>query len=256
MRVCGSMWGTGLLALPLFVGCASSTGPAPGAVCLGTEAVALPGGSCIVVAPSLAAHADGASVVSWVTGAFPDIRAALDLSEVEIRLAGAGQLVIPEVGVGGYATDRTVDLHIDLNAGFDLEFRRDWIEQLLAHELHHVARLRAVGNPRSVGALVAFEGLADRFAIDFGGRSVAPWSSALSGTELMAWVDRILDEHPRQDYSVDAWMFGTTPEIPRWTGYSAGYAIAGAYLELEQRSAAAAAGDDADDIIERVASSR
>jgi hypothetical protein len=248
----------GWFALPLvgssMVGCASTTGPPRETVCVEQGAISLSGGSCVVVSGAVAAHPRGAEVVTRVSGAFGDIRTALGLTEVEVRLSAAGQLVIPEVGVGGYATDRTVDLQVDLDNELDSGVHLEWVEQVLAHELHHVARLRAVGNPRSLGALVTFEGMADRFAINFGGRRVAPWSSAIAGAELTPWIERILDGHPQRDYSVDAWMFGTSPEIPRWTGYSAGYAIVGEYLTLTGRSAATAARDDADDIIARVRS--
>jgi uncharacterized protein YjaZ len=98
--------------------------------------------------------------------------------------------------------------------------------------------------------------MADHFSTAFGGAHVPPWASALTGPDLAPWVDQVLDEHPRQSYSVEAWMFGTTPEIPRWTGYSAGYAIAGEYLALTGRAPGPAAGDRADDIIDRVRASR
>jgi hypothetical protein len=209
-----------------------------------------------VVSADVEGHARGAEVTEWITEAAPAIFAALSITEVEVRLGGAGPRVIPEVGSGGYATAQTVELQVDLDSDHPVGFQREWVQQLLAHEAHHVARLRALGNPRSVAALVTFEGMADHFAEDFGGRRVSPWSSALAASELETWVDRIVAEHPQRDYDVYAWLFGTTPEIPRWTGYSAGYAITGEYLALTGRSATTAVGDDADQIIGRVRSNQ
>jgi hypothetical protein len=240
----------------LAAGCASSTGPSSEPICAAPEALPLTGESCVVPSAALAAHERGDEVIGWITGSFGPIRSALGLTGVEVRLLGPGQRVIPEVGSGGYATDLTVELQVDLDSSFDRPFQRGWVVQLLAHELHHVARLRRVGNPGTVGALVVFEGMADRFAVDYGARSVSPWSSALTGEELEAWVDRILDDHPQRDYSASAWLFGTTPDIPRWTGYTAGFVISGRYLDETGRSAAAAAADGADAIIATVRGGR
>lgn len=250
----------GRCVLPLVVvlvgGCASTTGPEWAPVCVDPGAISLSGGSCVIVSASASADPRGAEVAGWVSAAFDGSASALGLTGLEVRLSGIGPLVIPEVGAGGYATDRTVQLQVDFDTEFDPSYHREWVEQILAHELHHVARLRAVGNPRTLGALVAFEGMADRFAMDFGGQRVAPWSSAMAEPELTPWIERILDEHPLQDYSAEAWMFGTTSDIPRWTGYTAGFAIVGEYLALTGQSAVAAAGDDADEIIALVRQNR
>ena len=251
-RTGGAVRGVGALALPLIVACASSTGPAAEPVCVSGDIVPLSAASCVVVASSVSTHPRGDEVLAWVTGSFGPASAALGLREVEIQLRAAGQRVIPEVGSGGFATDRSVELQVDLDTSYDPAFQRLWVEYLVAHELHHVARLRALGNPRSVGELVTFEGMADQFAMGFGSPPVSPWSSALQGDDLEAWVDRILREHPQRDYSVNAWLFGESPEIPRWAGYSAGFAISGDYLAQTGRTAAEATGDHADEIIDVV----
>ena len=209
-------------------------------------------GGCLTILDDAALLPLRDSVRAWITPVVARAATELDVSGVRIRVSGPGPRVIAGFGVGGFASPERVEMEIDPNDAGRPEGLRAWVEQITAHELHHVARLRAVGYPRTVAGLAAFEGLADRYAIDFGARTVPPWSAALEGAELAHWRNRVVAEHPQHDFSAPEWLFGTTPEIPHWTGYAVGYAIAGDYLQVTGSTAARSTGASDDDIVDAV----
>ncbi len=100
---------------------------------------------------------------------------------------------------------------------------------LLAHEMHHVARIRSVGYGTNLLEAMVSEGLADQFAIEVAGIDPPMWSMALSEEELEVWSARAKEEWYNTAYSHDAWFFGGG-SIPRWAGYSIGFAMTGDFL--------------------------
>lgn len=226
------------------------TGPTP-SLCDDEAAVALTGGGCLVVSGDPAIDPIRAELESWVVEVVGRVSRELDVSGVEIHVGGPGNRIVPGgFGVGGFATAEQVLFEVDPSAAIRPEGLRAWVEQVMAHELHHVARLRTdAGREKTVAALVVLEGMADHYALAFGAGVTPTWSTALQGADLEHWTDRVLDEHPQPDYSVHAWMFGTTPEIPMWTGYSVGFEIVGRFLERTGATAAAGVGVGADAVV-------
>lgn len=92
---------------------------------------------------------------------------ALGSAPVDVVVRDAPRFAISETGIGGRAWDShtvfsSVDAaHVRVEGAIRFELSR-----LLAHELHHVARLRTVGYGRTLGEATISEGLADRFAVE------------------------------------------------------------------------------------------
>ena len=51
------------------------------------------------------------------------------------------------------------------------------------------------------------------------------WSVAVSGIELESWIDTARITWTDSPYDHSKWFFGTTNDVPWWTGYAIGYKL-------------------------------
>lgn len=159
-----------------------------------------------------------------------DILQLMPIEDLQIRIVENSQLVIPEIGIGGYNPD-AFEILLAIDSKFiylDSTLNKNLIS-LLAHEIHHAKRRRSVGYGNTLLEAVVSEGLADHFSIEISGNEPPPWTMALSSQELEAWIETA-SQVWQNPYDHAKWFFGTDPGIPRWTGYSIGYEIVNNYL--------------------------
>ena len=165
-----------------------------------------------------------------ITIGITTISSLMPINDLRIRIVGDQQLVIPEIGLGGYNPNaQEVLVAVDVNFNNIEESIEENLIPLLAHEVHHAKRRRSVGYGSTLLQAVITEGLADHFSIEVTGISPPPWSVALSDSELQSWIDTASDLWD-QPYNHGAWFLGTDPNIPRWTGYSIGFELVNDYL--------------------------
>jgi uncharacterized protein YjaZ len=216
----------------LLLGCSTGT-------TLPQCAAEFPGDICLDLS-SAGALVDYQSVVEdEVMRALDAIQPLLGVTGLRISLIDDRAGVIPEVGMGGFnpSTDE-VRLYAD-PARPDLEtiLRSELLYQL-AHETHHAMRRRAIGYGSTLLQAAVSEGLADHFAMEASGRaSPPPWSVALTPDELATWIPEV-ESRNTGAYDHFDWFVGTSPEIPRWTGYAVGYELVRAYLDQNPASSA------------------
>jgi hypothetical protein len=138
--------------------------------------------------------------------------------------------VIPQVGVGGHADPRTGAVSIEVGRISPLPMGNVLTVQLrrtLAHELNHAARITVgPGYGRTLLDTIVSEGIADDFATSVYPRSLAPWTHALTPSEMHHYwraaqphLYEILQHRPYVQ-----WMFGGG-RFPHWTGYTLGAAL-------------------------------
>ena len=127
--------------------------------------------------------------------------------------------------------------------------RPDRILATLAHEMHHVARLRSGIETYTLGARFVSEGLAQCFEEEVGAPTPF-YTVALDDETMKKMADRARPLLSASDYEHDNWMFGRKgdPEWPRYAGYSLGYALVSAWLAKREVSALDAAGVPATEI--------
>jgi len=144
------------------------------------------------------------------------------------RLPGGG---IPEIGMVGHAyRKRLFALTLDpANAGFAAAVMDGALRRQVAHEVHHCLRMGAVGYGRTLGEALVSEGLAGQFTRRLFGNPPEPWERAVDDAALRAHgPDAAALAATGYDHA--AWFFGTG-ELPRWLGYTLGYAMAGKWLD-------------------------
>ncbi len=162
--------------------------------------------------------------------------------------------VLREWGLCGYANSPgriTITFEPGSSRLYDPE-RSERILGTLAHEMHHVARLRSGIETYTLGGRFVSEGLAQCFEEEAGAPTPF-YAVSLDRETMKKMAERarpLLSAPDYPDYDHDAWMFGRRgdPDWPRSAGYSLGYALVKAWLQRKRMSAADGAGVPADDI--------
>ena len=188
-----------------------------------------------------------------------ELEAAHERVALLIQLDRLDIVVAPEVwalpayGFNGYANGPG-RITITFNPGsprlHDPE-RSERILGTLAHEMHHVLRMRSGGEPDTytLGSRFVSEGLAQCFEEEVGAPTPF-YAVALDDAALHMMAERARPLLSATDFVHDGWMFGrrNDPEWPRSAGYSVGYALVKAWLNKKKLSAVDAAGVPATEV--------
>ncbi len=169
------------------------------------------------------------------------VESHIPLPSVDVIFYQSPKAAIAGYGVGG----RTLNSH-EIFIAVDVQTKdfptlvHDRMMRSLCHEFHHAARLIQTGPWTSVGENIVSEGLAQVFAEEMDHQPPAPWSVALSSQVLEAYLRQARNMFHDETYDHFAWFYGSQPtEIPKWTGYSVGYAFVKNYLQKHPRETAA-----------------
>ena len=166
----------------------------------------------------------------------------LPIKDVDIVFYDNPKATIDEIGgIGGFTPNENL-IFISLNPQH-LDFKKalkDELSFILAHELHHTIRWQKQVEGDTLLEAMIFEGLADHFAQEVTGRSKpSPWSYALTSEQKKAFLKKASEMWNEPTYDNDLWFFGSKPNIiPRWTGYTLGYDLVFAYLQVNHGSSA------------------
>ena len=192
-------------------------------------------------------------------GIMGELKAAHERISRLLRLERLDIVVAPEAwampayGFNGYANSPgriTITFKPDSPRLLDPE-RPVRILGTLAHEMHHVLRMRRGAEPETytLGSRFVGEGLAQCFEEEAGAPTPF-YAVALDDAALKMMAERARPLLAADDFNHDDWMFGrrNDPEWPRSAGYSLGYALVKAWLKKEGLSALEAAGVPATEI--------
>ena len=190
-------------------------------------------------------------------GIMRELEAANERVAHHIRLDRLDIVVAPEAwvlrewGLCGYANGLgRITITFNPNSPrLDDRERSDRILATLAHEMHHVARLRSGVETYTLGGRFVSEGLAQCFEEEVGAPTPF-YAVALDDKTMKKMAERARPLLSATDFDHNAWMFGRRgdPEWPRQAGYSLGYALVKAWLKHRKLSAVDAAGVPATEI--------
>jgi len=171
----------------------------------------------------------------------------LPIKNVDIVFYDNPGATIDEIGgIGGITPNANV-IFISLNPRHP-DFKKalkDELGFLLAHELHHTIRWQKEVEGDTLLEAMVFEGLADHFAQEVTRRDKpSVYSCALTPEQKKIFLKKASEEWSRPNYNNSLWFFGSNPDIiPRWTGYTIGYDLVGAYLRANPGSSASKLAD-------------
>ena len=192
-------------------------------------------------------------------GIMGELKAAHERISRLLRLDRLDIVVAPEAwampayGFNGYANSPgriSITFKPDSPRLLDPE-RAERILGTLAHEMHHVLRMRRGAEPETytLGSRFVSEGLAQCFEEEAGAPTPF-YAVALGDDALTMMAERARPLLSATDFAHDDWMFGrrNDPEWPNSAGYSVGYALVKAWLNEKSLSALDAAGVPATEI--------
>lgn len=160
------------------------------------------------------------------------ITAIMPVSNVDIAIVNNPHGAIPEVGVGGMTYNpHFVVISIDSKFPNLINTLENQLERSLIHELHHCARWSVVGYGKTLLEAMVTEGLALHFVVEVTSNDTDRWNTALTGDQMKTYFHKAKSEYHNIKYNHSAWFFGTSTDIPKWTGYSLGYDIINKYLK-------------------------
>jgi len=171
------------------------------------------------------------------------ISSHISIDRTDVLIA-PGKWVIPEYGLTGQTGGKgRLTITVDpASPRLDDPERADRLLGTLAHELHHVLRMRGPGYGTSLGESLVSEGLAQCFEEEVG--APTPFYAVFLDASALAKAEaRAKEAPPLLPYDHNAWYFGRRgdAEWPRYAGYSLGYALVKAWLDVNDATAAASA---------------
>jgi len=179
--------------------------------------------------------------------------AILPIDQVDVVLQRAASTgVIPEYGFAGLARMGRIYLSFDPDSPrLDDPQRGERILGVLAHEIHHLVRMRGPGYGETFGEALISEGLAQCFETEVGA-PVPFYATYLDRQTLQLSAERAQKDLYSNSYDRVGWFFGreNEPGWPRFAAYSLGFAVVRAWLSRTRTTAAAAVRARAAQILE------
>ena len=156
----------------------------------------------------------------------------------------------PELGIGGSSyTESLLHIFLDANNPNLQSSIESELAAVLAHEMHHSARLAEIPLVETLGEKFVIEGLACQFEKEITGEerpSFIPLDLCLQWQEHFANSLPVLNS---TDFCEETWFLGKDPDQkPKYTGYAIGFGVVGEYLRRTKLSAAQAYAVPAEDI--------
>ena len=186
------------------------------------------------------------------TKSLKKISSALSVSDVDVVVYDNSKGVIPEVGIGGYSPNgHVMFLYLDATSSILKKTIQEQLKKTLAHELHHCMRWRNPGYGKTLLEALVSEGLADHFDLEVNGGNLQPWCTALDKEEMATFFRKAEREYYAKKYDHRAWFYGSTKEIPRWTGYTLGFDLIKKYLAKYPGESVASLVDKPADMLEK-----
>ncbi len=163
------------------------------------------------------------------------------LSDVRIEIQDNPSVVVPELGLGGFAPDGyLIRISVDPHAPQLSEKLQDNLPRVLTHEWHHCARWRGPGYGTTLGEALVTEGLADHFDLQVHGEEPYGWATALTDEQAAYWWRETQGVLWHEGYDHAHWFFNRNRAGPPFqAGYALGFRIAAAYLDTNPGTTAA-----------------
>lgn len=160
----------------------------------------------------------------------------LSISDVDVEIYAGDLRHAPEAGIIGH-TENLHHITIALmpqHQNFYQIVLND-LPKTIAHELHHIARWRALGTDKTFLESLISEGLAGKFEIEVIGGQPSLCFRSVTEEQIMQLLPLAEKEFTNKDYDHYAWFTGSEERhIPHWAGYGIGYFIVKKYLEKHQ----------------------
>lgn len=154
----------------------------------------------------------------------------IKLKDVDVICIDDPNMVIPEIGIGGYTPSRhLMFLYIDSRSD---KVTEQEIINTLCHEFYHSMSYDGPGYGKTLFDSMIFEGLATAFEEEASKGDSFLVRNLRSRESSQALLTKHSSELDAEDFDHFRWfIYDETNELPRWAGYEIGFYIVREYLE-------------------------
>ncbi|MFZ3504058.1 DUF2268 domain-containing putative Zn-dependent protease [Vibrio harveyi] len=155
-----------------------------------------------------------------------------DLSNVDLTVSPFNRNDVPQTGIGGYCLSAyRVEILLDTQRADIKNVIEKELAAVLAHELHHLFRMRAGENGVALGDVLIMEGLACHFERKVNGGVTPSLFEQIKDQDWRPFYAEMKDKLTSLDYNFDAYFLGSDESRwPKYMGYWVGYNLVAEYL--------------------------
>ncbi|MDU9594647.1 MULTISPECIES: DUF2268 domain-containing putative Zn-dependent protease [Vibrio] len=156
----------------------------------------------------------------------------IDLSNVDLTVSPFDRNDVPQMGIGGYClSSYRVEILLDTQRADIKNVIERELAAVLAHELHHLFRMRAGENGVALGDVLIMEGLACHFERKVNGGVTPSLFENIKDQDWRPFYAEMKDKLTSLDYNFDAYFLGSDESRwPKYMGYWVGYNLVAEYL--------------------------
>ncbi|MGU3807878.1 DUF2268 domain-containing putative Zn-dependent protease [Vibrio diabolicus] len=156
----------------------------------------------------------------------------IDLSNVDLTVSPFDRNDVPQTGIGGYCLSAyRVEILLDTQRADIKNVIEKELAAVLAHELHHLFRMRAGENGVALGDVLIMEGLACHFERKVNGGVTPSLFENIKDQDWRPFYAEMKDKLTSLDYNFDAYFLGSDESRwPKYMGYWVGYNLVAEYL--------------------------
>ncbi|MBE5145038.1 DUF2268 domain-containing protein [Vibrio parahaemolyticus] len=161
-----------------------------------------------------------------------------ELTNIDVTISPFGHSDAPQSGIGGYClSPYRVEVLLDTQRTDIKTVIENELAAVLAHELHHLFRMRAGENGLTLGEVLIMEGLACHFERQVNGGIIPSLFELIKDRDWRPFYTEMKDKLTSLDYNFDAYFLGSDESRwPKYMGYWVGYNLVAEYLANFQGS--------------------
>ncbi len=155
-----------------------------------------------------------------------------ELTNIDVTISPFGHGDASQSGIGGYClSPYRVEVLLDTQRTDIKTVIENELAAVLAHELHHLFRMRAGENGLTLGEVLIMEGLACHFERQVNGGIIPSLFELIKDRDWRPFYTEMKDKLTSLDYNFDAYFLGSDESRwPKYMGYWVGYNLVAEYL--------------------------
>ncbi len=167
-----------------------------------------------------------------------EVKQVFTLPSVDICISPASEEYITVSGIMGcVTTPYVIDILLDTSRSDLVNIIENELAATLAHELHHLVRLKSGIEDSTLFEHLITEGLACHFEAKCGQKEMPGCLAEIQTSSWLELYDKMKVDLNNQDFDYRYYFAGTTGEIPKHAGYWVGFNLVTQYIEKNGGSA-------------------
>lgn len=178
------------------------------------------------------------------------VKQVFTLPSVDICISPASKEYITASGIMAcVTTPYVIDILLDTSRSDLANIIENELAAILAHELHHLVRLKSGVEDSTLFEHLITEGLACHFEAKYGQKEMPSFFSEIQTSSWLELYDKMKVDFNNQDFDYRYYFAGTADEMPKHAGYWVGFNLVTQYIVSNGGSAVSLATTPASEFI-------